>query len=512
MTTAVGCPGFETIARTGVTAVKRWSGREARLLRQALRLTVREFAEDVGVDPRTISKWESGGSAHTPRPELQRALDTMLRQASEEDRERFHVTAWAAPDETSTHADAPPATMEAFEPAPPTPLLHFPECVMLPVVVSGRPVFVPLDAEAVAASGLAALLGALGVTDDSKNIAITNAQWDVMSPLDRRSLLKQGLAAVALPALGLPDAEHVAAALDDARHYLDGSVVDYFRGQLAFLKADDGQLGTRATLPLLLGMLGAIQQHAGDVKPTVRRDLLSVGADCAEFAGWLYRDARDTARATYCHDRAVEWAQEAGDDAMQAYVLLKKAQLAYDEREPVRMLTLTQAVEGGTWSLPLRVQAEAVQQVARAEAMLGASVSTIENQLGRARDLLHEDEEHPYVGHVAAHYDHPLLAMQTAVCYVEAGQPRRAVDLYEEALTEEAFSPRDYGFFLSWKAAAQALAGQPDEAARTGLASAARATEANSHRTKRELIRVLDTLQPWHYRPAVRELAATVSS
>jgi transcriptional regulator with XRE-family HTH domain len=69
--------------------VDRWSGRETRLLRHALRLTVRDFAEDLGVSPRIFSKWEAGGAAHEPRPELQRALDTTLARASEEERSLF---------------------------------------------------------------------------------------------------------------------------------------------------------------------------------------------------------------------------------------------------------------------------------------------------------------------------------------------------------------------------------------------------------------------------------------
>lgn len=73
----------------GVTAIERWTGCETRILRAALRLSVRAFAEDVGVSPRTVSKWEARGSDLTPRPELQAALDTLLRRASDEDRDRF---------------------------------------------------------------------------------------------------------------------------------------------------------------------------------------------------------------------------------------------------------------------------------------------------------------------------------------------------------------------------------------------------------------------------------------
>ena len=54
--------------------------------------------------------------------------------------------------------------------------------------------------------------------------------------------------------------------------------------------------------------------------------------------------------------------------------------------------------------------------------------------------------------------------------------------------------------------------GAPDEAATTGLASAARASEANSSRTRRELGRVVERLAPWSHRPAVRELTAALTA
>lgn len=297
--------------------------------------------------------------------------------------------------------------------------------------------------------------------------------------------------------------------MEDARRYLDTSVTDYLRRQLVLCKADDGTLGPVKTLPMVLGILGAVEEHARDVKPAVRRELLNVGADSAEFAGWLYRDARDMLRALYWHDRAVEWAQEAGNIPMQGYVLLKKSQLAYDEREPLRMLTLAQAVQNGPWQLPGRVQAEAVQQEARAEAMLGAPRATVERKLDQARQLLTTNRGDDGSA-LSAHYTEALLHMQTAVCYAEAGEPRRAVDLYDRSLTEDSFSPRDYGFFLSWMASSLALAGEPDQAATTGMESAARAGDAGSKRTKQELIRVLDVLKPWQNRPAVRGLQEAV--
>lgn len=91
-----------------MATVDQWSGRETRLLRLALRLTVRDFAEDLGVSPRTVSKWEAGGAGHVPRPELQAALDTALARATEEQRARFEA-AVGAPDVSRSSGPAPGA-------------------------------------------------------------------------------------------------------------------------------------------------------------------------------------------------------------------------------------------------------------------------------------------------------------------------------------------------------------------------------------------------------------------
>ena len=152
-----------------------------------------------------------------------------------------------------------------------------------------------------------------------------------------------------------------------------------------------------------------------------------MGARSAEFAGWLYRDSAALRLAGYWHDRAVEWAQMAGDTALQGYVLLKKSQAAWDERDARRMLMLARAARQGPWELPPRVQAEAIQQEARAEAMLGGDISVIEARLGEARESARPWRSPAPAGDgstLAAHYGTSLLAMQMAICYHEAGQPR----------------------------------------------------------------------------------------
>ncbi|MFB4318134.1 SUMF1/EgtB/PvdO family nonheme iron enzyme [Actinomadura sp. 21ATH] len=69
--------------------VQRWTGLEARALRQAKRASQVDFAAELGVSERIIVKWEKAGEKLTPRPVNQQALDTLLAAASAEVQTRF---------------------------------------------------------------------------------------------------------------------------------------------------------------------------------------------------------------------------------------------------------------------------------------------------------------------------------------------------------------------------------------------------------------------------------------
>ncbi|QUH05021.1 helix-turn-helix domain-containing protein [Saccharopolyspora erythraea] len=91
--------------------IARWTGFEAKLLRDALRLTVNDFAALLGVSTRTINKWESKRAEITPLPEMQSALDTALTRAADDVRERFDQLKQAA------YGAGEPRTVQAYRPA-----------------------------------------------------------------------------------------------------------------------------------------------------------------------------------------------------------------------------------------------------------------------------------------------------------------------------------------------------------------------------------------------------------
>ncbi|MGQ4620048.1 SUMF1/EgtB/PvdO family nonheme iron enzyme [Nocardia sp. R7R-8] len=72
-----------------ISLVRPWTGTEVRSLREARRMTLKEFAAHLGVQERTISKWEAGAANVTPKPVNQPALDTSLSRLTADEQTRF---------------------------------------------------------------------------------------------------------------------------------------------------------------------------------------------------------------------------------------------------------------------------------------------------------------------------------------------------------------------------------------------------------------------------------------
>jgi formylglycine-generating enzyme required for sulfatase activity len=74
-----------------VVTVQRWSGREARALREAERLSVRAFAATLGVNDAAVSNWERRSDKARLRYETQQLLDIRLAKADDDTHARFKL-------------------------------------------------------------------------------------------------------------------------------------------------------------------------------------------------------------------------------------------------------------------------------------------------------------------------------------------------------------------------------------------------------------------------------------
>ncbi|MEU4317646.1 hypothetical protein AB0F85_04525 [Nocardia fluminea] len=254
-----------------------------------MRKSIREFAALLGVETTTVNNWRSGLSRVKPRAEKQSILDTVY---------LLHAT----PEDRVRFNEIVAEGEDAWRSR------HLPS----------RRASSPKAVDALALTRWLA--------SDGTGVA----------PISRSA-----------------DLERVSSALDSARRYFDGSVLEFFRSQLTRCKTDDGSLGPAEALPLTLAVIGAIRRHSNDVPAELRQQLLAIGSDGAEFAGWLYRDLNDPVTATFLYDRSMEWAQEADSLPMQGYVLLKRSEMAYDSRDAGALLGMARAAKDGPWQLPL---------------------------------------------------------------------------------------------------------------------------------------------------------------
>ncbi len=99
-------PTTERMVVCPMVTVARWTGAETKALRQAMRLSIRAFAAHLGVDARTVNKWEARGNTITLLPDTQALLDTALSRAPEEVKTRFTQTVGNSEQEQGTTANS----------------------------------------------------------------------------------------------------------------------------------------------------------------------------------------------------------------------------------------------------------------------------------------------------------------------------------------------------------------------------------------------------------------------
>ncbi|MCX4546570.1 hypothetical protein [Streptomyces sp. NBC_01565] len=98
------------------------------------------------------------------------------------------------------------------------------------------------------------------------------------------------------------------------------------------------------------------------------------------------------------------------------------------------------------------------------------------------------------------------LTAQSAISHREAGRPAHAVELLQQHLSRGAFAPRDRAFFTAHLSGALASAGEPDQAAATGLTALRLAASPGFGQALGELRRTAAELRPHARRPTVRAL------
>ncbi len=334
-------------------------------------------------------------------------------------------------------------------------------------------------------------------------------EGDVTMSMTRRQLLRSSGGALPLSmAAGLGASPAPAHAVEPS--HLGSDTLDSFRRMLAEHSAMDNAIGPRYLFDVVRAQLGVLVELRQVALPAVRGELLGLCARYAEFAGWLCQDSGDARGATAWCDRALEWAQAAGDDAMTAFVLIRKANQATARRDYDYAVSLASAAQAdrGPASRPMRVLA-ALQQ-AHSHAAGGGS-GGCDQALEAANSLLETEADG------ASGTDEPVLArycelglyleIKRAVCDVQLGRTAAAVAGLSRIIdTLPPAHQRDRGQYMAQLAAAHAAAGEVEQACAVAGEALTIARSTGSQRTIAEVRGLSAQLDHAAMTPAVRLL------
>jgi hypothetical protein len=271
------------------------------------------------------------------------------------------------------------------------------------------------------------------------------------------------------------------------------------------LSTEDWLLGPHEVLGTVGGHLDLIQQLLPNLVGARRVRLLQVGARYAEFTSWLNQDSGNLWAATHWADRAMEWAQEAGNPHMVSYVLVRKSDQAAATRDVPRAIGLAQSALQHGRRLTSRGRAVALQQLAVGHALAGDEVAC-QRALDTAAQLAERSQQDHDEG--PGRYCTPAyVEIQRAATWIELGRPERAITLFEDSLARlPSVHRRDRGVYLARLASAYALSDSPDTSVPKGWEALTVEHATGSRRITTELGQLGRRLTRWESMPEVAQL------
>ena len=213
----------------------------------------------------------------------------------------------------------------------------------------------------------------------------------------------------------LPDGPLVAA----TSLHTESALADSLLATLELYSNTDNLAGPQSLVNIAPEQLRFIENLLSNIRDKDRKQLLQVGARYAEFAGWIYRDTGALNSAMQMSSIALDFAQEADDEMLISYILMRRSNIATDAKRPELALTLVDAALRKATHLPPRYRAVALRQQAYVFAQLGRPddcASTLELAFEFAERSLNSEKD------LAQYCTPEYVEMEAAHCWVE---PRR---------------------------------------------------------------------------------------
>lgn len=254
----------------------------------------------------------------------------------------------------------------------------------------------------------------------------------------------------------------------------------------------DNLCGPRPVIPLVTDELNFVRGLTASARGPDRAHLVGVLTRLAEMLGWLHQDSGDLTTAMRCTNTALDYACETGDAALISYVMMRKSNIAGDNRNPDLTIRLAMTALDRPSRLPADLRAVALRQQAHGYALAGDY-----DDCARALDDAHRHASVPPGESGLAPYCTPeYIEMEAAQCWVELNRPDLALQLLDTA-TFASWSPefrRDQGLGLARLALAHAAAGHPEQAIAISLNAVPVAADTQSQRIAAQLWRTATVL------------------
>jgi len=446
------------------------AGRAVRSRRMAVGVSLRRFAEELGIGPQRLSEYETGRRA-MPLELSSRArtlLDDMVSergtphpQGVTGPLERVHpLTAirrargWSLHDLARHHARLIGGAADRQK------VWRWEHRGVVP----DRPSQLAL-ARLVGVPGSAVLTRPWPEWLPGTEAADVDSPWDLRhvlaaldatgeAAMDRRSFLTLTSAAVA--AISERWSNGVASMVpgmlpEGAAEGTADDVVATFEARLPVVRDQESLHGGGLVLSGISAEL-ATARHilAWPLGEEARLRMLRVTAELSRLGGWAAFDVGHRAAAETYFVAALRAAYEARDPAAAANVIKSFSLLFIESGRPQDARRLLAAGRRAATHGPLRIQAMVATRQARAEAALGDGAAA-EVHLGEAADLLDRAlgrDDHPPQ---TAYFGPGELAAQTAVSHQLLGRHAATVGLLETALDQQPGSrPRDRATYQLW--------------------------------------------------------------
>jgi transcriptional regulator with XRE-family HTH domain len=116
--------------------------------------------------------------------------------------------------------------------------------------------------------------------------------------------------------------------------HTESALADSLLATLDLHSKTDNLAGPRSLVNIAPEQLRFIEDFLSKARDKDREQLLRVGARYAEFAGWIYQDTGALNSAMQMSSIALDFAQEAGDEMLISYILMRRSNIATDAKRP----------------------------------------------------------------------------------------------------------------------------------------------------------------------------------